>query len=633
MIVAAGMWHLPLVRTPKLDSAEYIGWALSLATGHLVWPIVSAHGPGYPFFLAALLIVGAGSLHAALLAQAALGAVTATLVAGTATELLDVRIGFLAGLVYALYGPAVYVDAAFLAEGLLLFFLAVALFAICGQPFTKTRAAVAGAAFGAATLVRPTALALASACVLWSLVSRRPRKDQPVTRAAVLVLAVLLAISPALAKNWSASHILGIQGYGGLNFYIGNSPLHTGRATFRVGGGWDALNSEASRAGLSDPSAQDRYYISKTLGEIEHHVGDYLKLLAVKFLWLFQAEEVRDSHSYYFFTDQLWTLRVLPRMSLLLPLAGIGLFPLITQRERTAVLLYIEAAAAATVVFLVVGTRYRMPLVPVLAMAAGAGLDALYRGIVTFRPRRLAAYMAVAAAAVLVSHLLSDPKSHNLAEEWALTGSALVTEHNLAGATSAYDRALALDPDSGLAWDGLGLVYLNSGDLSKARQAFSRALAANPDNFWAVFHTALVDEQQDRLPEAIQGYRRALALSPGNLDVIRQLGEALLADNHPVDALSPLQEAVDVTPGDPKLHWELATALGLSGKTADARREMEQVVSLAPGNGEAWLDLCLLSLDLHDVKAAAVALQRAREGGASPDRLAFASAALARVRQ
>jgi hypothetical protein len=57
---------------------------------------------------------------------------------------------------------------------------------------------------------------------------------------------------------------------------------------------------------------------------------------------------------------------------------------------------------------------------------------------------------------------------------------------------------------------------------------------------------------------------------------------------------------------------------------------MLRAVELAPDNGEAWIDLCLLSLDLGDRNRAAEALQRGRERGASADRVAFAAAALAR---
>ena len=86
-------------------------------------------------------------------------------------------------------------------------------------------------------------------------------------------------------------------------------------------------------------------------------------------------------------------------------------------------------------------------------------------------------------------------------------------------------------------------------------------------------------------------------------------------------------------PLDAEAHRVLGTALGIAGQTQEARVEMQRVVELVPSNGEAWLDLFLLSLDLHDVDAAMVALQRARDWGAGVERVTFAADALARARR
>jgi Flp pilus assembly protein TadD len=403
-------------------------------------------------------------------------------------------------------------------------------------------------------------------------------------------------MSPVLATNWSMSRSLSIQGYGGMNVYIGNSPLQAGRGVFRLGAGWDALNAEASRAGVSDPMAQDRYYVAKTFGEISQHPAAFVKLLALKTLWLVQAEEVRDSHSYYFFTDQSPVLRILPRMAILFPLACIGLMIVVARRLQpgASLLVFYTLAAAAGVVLLVVGMRYRMPLVPALAIAAGVGLSALAEAM----SREIATYAGIAVAAIIVSHVLTDPRNRNVAEEWAFTGSSLITEHNLPEAEAAYRRALTLDPESGLAWDGLGLAQYNAGRLRNARQSFMNATARDPDNGRAIFHLALVNERDKRPAEAIAGYRKALELSPLDADVAKHL----------------------------------ATALGMAGQSAEGRTVMQRVVELTPMDGEAWLDLCLLSLDTGDVDRAATALARARELGAGADRLQFASDALARAK-
>ena len=54
----------------------------------------------------------------------------------------------------------------------------------------------------------------------------------------------------------------------------------------------------APRAGIADPLAQDRYVASKAAAEIRAHPLGFVRLIARKSLWLVQAEEARDSHSY-----------------------------------------------------------------------------------------------------------------------------------------------------------------------------------------------------------------------------------------------------------------------------------------------------------------------------------------------
>jgi tetratricopeptide (TPR) repeat protein len=627
LIVGATLWDLPLVRTPKLDSAEYFSWAARLAAGDWSWPVVAQHGPGYPIFLATLVAIGSGSLKAALALQALVGSCTAAMIASVGRRGLGPQAGWFSGLAYALYGPAVYIDTTILSESLLLFFLTVALWPLATAPTGTSVASVepdrltlrkvgpavaSGIALGAAALVRPTALVIAAACTVWLIVAARSPRA-----AWALGLACVVTMFPALAKSWSTSHALSIQGYGGLNVYIGNSPLHDGRATFRLGAGWDALNSEAARAGIADPAAQDRYYLAKTWQEIVHHPAGFAKLIGVKTLWMTQAEESRDSHSYYFFTAQSPLLRLLPRWAILFPLACLGAAAIAWRQPfsrhgsppsrgpgaPTSLLIFYTIGAAASVVCLVVGFRYRMPLVPALAIAAGAGLSALVAAFQARRARELAALAVVAAVGLLVSHLLSDPRNTNLAEEWALTGSSLVTEHRLGEAEEAYRHALELDPCSGLAWDGLGLTLYDAGRVADARPAIERALAIDRDNARATYHLALVQEREGEVRQAADGYARALELSPFDADVATHLGEA---------------------------KRKVAVQLGMAGRTAEARDEMRQAVTLLPDNGEAWLDLCLLSLDLGDRASAATALDRARAHGADAERVAFAAAALAR---
>jgi Flp pilus assembly protein TadD len=632
LLVVAELWNLPLVRTPKLDSAEYLSWATRLASGDFSSPVVSPHSPGYPLFLAALLVLGSGSLYAVSLAQSIVGALTAVMVAVLSGEWFGRRAAIVAGLVYAAYGPAVYVETMLLSEGLLLFLFTGALCLLSRQPLTRFRAAAAGVALGAATIVRPTALIVVAAILLWVVFVARRHLRSAAILAGTFLAGGAIVVLPFVWQNWVAAHRVGIQGYGGLNFYIGNSPLHSGRPTFRLGAGWDTLNAEAARAGIADPAGQDRYYLSKTLREIEQHPVAFVRLAAEKGLWLVQAEEVRDSHSYYFFADQSRVLRWLPGMSLLFPLAALGLLAVMQSARRPWLIVFYASGAALSTIALVVGTRYRMPIVPALAVLGGGGFVALVTSITARRLAEVGLHAAVAIVAVAATHIYSDPRDRNLSEEWAFTGSALVTEHDLTAAEAAYRRAIAIDSTCGLAWDGLGMVFYNSHRLVDARDAFQRAVALDPESSRSLFHLALVADQEGNEAAAIAGYRASLALAPFDLDTTRRLGGALLKSGQAAEALPYLQTVAGQAPADPDAHNAAAVALANLGRLQEARSEMMRVTALVPGSGEAWLDLSLLSADLHDLEAADVALQHARELGASPERVAFAAAAITRAR-
>ncbi len=624
--VAITVADLPLVRTPKLDSFEYVSWARRLAVGDFVWPSVSAHGPGYPLFLAAVFALG-GSIRGALLVQCVLGALTAVFVAMLGKRWFGVGAGAAAGFLYAAFGPVVFIETALLSEGLLLFLLIAALVLLSADHLGPRRAAGSGLLLGLAILVRPTAALVAMAFViaLW-----RGGGARRLAVIGALIISAGIVVAPAMMMNWVDAGTFSTQGFGGLNVYIGNSPLHSGKAEFRLGAGWAALDSLARRSGADDPVAQDRYYVRKTVDEIRAHPIAYVRLLAEKTLWLVQADEVRDSHSFYFFANQSATLAVLPRMAILVPLAALGCAALVRRRQRPPPLLiaYTLGAASAVVAF-VIGTRYRIVIVPSLAMVGGIGVLSTFDAIRHRQRQELVRAGVVALAAIVVGHALTDERSHNLAEEWAFTGASLVTEHRLPEAEAAYRHALTAEPDSALASDGLGLTLFDGQRWPEARAQIERASRLDPDSSQAAYHLGLLDDHDDRSEEAVADYRRSLAIDPTNLDVMRHLASVLVRLRRDQEAISVLQKLVAHAPSDAQAHRDLAGALGGTGKLREARAELEAAVEVEPGYADAWLDLCLVSLDLGDVHEAETALGRARGSGATGPRVELAARALA----
>ncbi|HBL28867.1 MAG TPA: hypothetical protein DD490_18695, partial [Acidobacteria bacterium] len=513
-IAALQLGATPLYQTPQLDALEYLTWAQQIAAGNFLWPVPPPHGLGYPGFLGLLLALFDGSSDAARGVQALLGAGTCVLVALAGSRAFGRRAGIAAGLVLAAQGPLVFTEVSLLGEGLLLFLLtgALAVFRLVRPPLLC--GAGAGALLGLAVLVRPTALVLLPVLAAGLWLEKREDRRSPLA-AGLLLACCLLVVGPVVGK---ISRVNGafvpVQGHGGLNFYIGNSPLGEGLPAKRLGRGWEMLATEALRAGHTTPAAQDRYYLKKTLGEIGEHPGAFAGLLARKAFWLLQADEVRDTHSYAFFRSQTSILRLLPGFGLLLALAGAGLVAAARRGAPQPVLLAVLLVLAATTIFLVVGSRYRLPLVPVLALYAGLGAVSLFTAARERRTRDLAVLAATALGLWGLSHAWRHAPTHNFAEEWTMTGASLEKREIWPEALAAYERSLAADAAYVPALEGLGRTRIKRNDLAGAEQVLRQALRIEPDAQRAHHYLGVVLQQTGRPAEAVAELRAAHALAP-----------------------------------------------------------------------------------------------------------------------
>ncbi len=513
---------LPISRTPQLDSSAYVGWAGALVNNGSFWPVYPEHAPGYPIFMSVILSAFESSLTAVRTLQSILGAIGCVLIARVASRTLTPRAFLPAGLLQAVYAPLIYIDTAILAESVFIFLLILGL-DLATAATGRGRAFAAGIVLGLATIVRPTALAVVIAFGIVLLLTRIKRHATGLQLAAGFVGGALVVIAPVVVTNWRVTGVPMVQAYGGMNFYLGNRPAGTGMASARPGGEWDALEGEASRFGYGR-NEQDAYYFRKTFEAIGAAPGAYAQLLGSKLLWAVQAEELRDTHSYYFFADALPMLKWLPGFGVVLALGCVG-FVRSSGPGRRWLLVYL-GATLVTIVLLVVGTRYRLPLLPGLMALAGAGIAAIVDEVRARRWRDVAMLGAIAVVVWALAHARTDAASRNLAEEWAMTGLSLLQESRLEEAENAYRRAIAMD-ESSFAWDGLGLVLQRRELRTHASEAFERALQINPQNAAAWLHLGLSYELLGNPAAAVDAYRKALSITPQRTET-RQILDAAL---------------------------------------------------------------------------------------------------------
>lgn len=89
-------------------------------------------------------------------------------------------------------------------------------------------------------------------------------------------------------------------------------------------------------------------------------------------------------------------------------------------------------------------------------------------------------------------------------------------------ALAEADAALRLQPDAGLAHNERGMLLAATGDLAGATKAFARAAALEPQNPGVWFNLGLARKQTGDKPGAADAFRRALALKP-DFDEARKL--------------------------------------------------------------------------------------------------------------
>lgn len=548
----------PLLHLPILDEAYYVELGRAIAGGHWLGENRAFFmDPLYGYVLALFFLVFGDDLLPVRIFQILLDSLTAVLVYHLAAALWGRRAGVVSGVLYAVYKVAFFYPLLILKTTLSTG--ALLLFTLGALHVSRSRRAVhwffLGTAGGALVhLQAGWGLMLPLTAVFYWLVER-PGLYRWANHAALFAAGAVLILSAGAVRNYAATgQWIWLNTQSGRLLYSSNNPENlSGRYGVPS---FSRLHPEESEAdfhreaenrvgGRLTPIEVSAYWRKKTLDFLTANPMAALTLVKNKIKETLADYEIPNNHSFYlaarFSELAQWPL---PGFALILGLGVPGLVLGLAANRRAGWLLPALLSVVTTIVLFYTSSRFRMPAVPLLIIAAGGAVERLLHWIKKKEGLKIIVLLTISASLFFSSLALSDHResgteefflakaywslsSHKAAEEEALRGAkrfpdqarfpamlgmVALSESRYADAVRYSMAALEIEPGHADAHHNAGLAYLLMGRPQDAVHAVERALALQPNGRY--FYTlAKANEALGRGEEALRLYAEYLMRS------------------------------------------------------------------------------------------------------------------------
>ncbi len=654
----------PLYEYPVIDPMDNLERARYLAEVSWLGPPEAYWKPPlYDYFLALHHMLFGGGLWPSRISQILLDGGSCVLAFALARRLISRRAGLGVAAALALWGPLIYFSSVHVSSSLVVFLeLAMLLLALRAQRVpSRGRWIDVGLALGLLALARAESLLLAPwlAGWLWWSLRRYSRRDRAVWLAA-LAIGVLVAIAPVTLRNalYARDAVL-ISANGGVNLYIGTEPEYRGVIGVRPGPEWEMLIRAPIDVGYESPSEQSAYYVRKALASIARDPGRWIAHSARKLLHVWHGRELASNRDIYLSRGEsfvlsalLWRTHVLCfPFGLLAPIALVGMAVSWRERRESRFLIGLVAIQCAAMVLFFVTGRFRLPMLPVLAVFGAEAVTWSFARVRDKQFRALALVGAIALALFALTNcgsvLRSDPDFYEpklRAEEHYFRGTVL--GHDMGRIEEGkleLHAALELEPEFVAVYYNLAQLYEKSGEDVAALRLFRKALAITERSPAERYTEAAIRAYLHKIAERIGGDAatpeplRRFAAGVGCLDAgdwdcaidefqaasveepraeiapllglaYFERGRENLRAERDAAARSDLAEASALRPHDAQVYVELGVALARAGLLGKARSAFGQFRVYDLPRGEYYRS-AIASADAGD---RAIALSAAR---------------------
>ena len=602
--------HNPYFHDETLVAEVHHEWAKDIASGNAgASAEVFLRAPLYPYAVAAIYwIFGADTMYPRLI-QLLLGALLTYPIYLVSRKIFGYKEAIAAAAIWALYGPMIFFEGE-LFETSLTTAAVFGVFFFWNSAVTRRSLlhyAAAGLFLGAAVILKPNSALFILVLLIWQIFFNRAEAKR-LKHAAIFLIAALILILPVTLRNAIAGkEFVPVAAYGGLNIYIGANEhadgvsavipdeietemdLEWGRqhhATALTAMSIRLASEEAGEA-LS-PAQASAYWYGKALKFAVKNPLKFAWLNLKKVILYFNGFEYGNTRDLYFSRNHstllsllLWNQGIKFPLGLLLPLAGLGLFySLRNKNPHAARILLFLLTAAASAILVFVCARFRMTAVPFLIILAGYGVVEVFRNL---SGKRVLVNAGIFIPLVLLFNLnyfglekdTSYQEYYNLGRNYLAKGEFQQGYDNLM-------KSVGSKPDFLPALNELGVLLEQFGKYPQAVYYYGQVLSYDTDNAVSLYNLGAAEGKGGALDSAAVHLRQAVEIEPDFWQAWLNLGNVRLYLGDPDSAEACYLTAAEILPENPDILFNLGNFYMMQKKNREAGKYFDRVRQLAP---------------------------------------------------
>jgi len=383
----------------------YFDWMKTMApkdTWYRWWggKEIFQQAPLYPYVVAGLLGVARDSLAFVLAVQLVLGAFQPLVIFFLARRLFDGRVAVLAAGLTAFYGPFVFHEGVLLRDWIPPVLEPLALLALL-RARASGRArdwGLSGAVLGIALLTREAVLIFIPVALLWLILGYRSAMTKGAVSSLALLLGLLLALSPLMARNAVVgAPLLALSNRAGEAFIVGNAA-----DGFPIG----LTHPPSMKTILERSDGRTAAVVLETLRTYHGNWRRFVDFQLLRLRAFADPLEVPNNVNFYYGREISPALRLTLTYGVIFPLGLAGLVLSLRVWRRHLLLALYGLCTTGSLVATTIVARYRLAIVPVLIVYGAAGLVWLWEAV---RERRVGdgvTYVSLLAGFAALQHLV-----------------------------------------------------------------------------------------------------------------------------------------------------------------------------------------------------------------------------------